>query len=87
MPEPGSIEEAQFVRARPNDKSEQPMLEVLRVYCLGMLKACSYVNDRIQSEHFYEVWLHCESQIFTHYRLLTRYCRRKTLYQTHITAR
>jgi hypothetical protein len=55
MPDPADIDQAQFVRAQPNDKNAKPMLEVLRVYCLGMLKACGYVNSRIQSEHFYEV--------------------------------
>ena len=55
MPDPADIDQAQFVRAQPNDKNAKPMLEVLRVYCLGMLKACGHVNSRIQSEHFYEV--------------------------------
>lgn len=31
------------------------MLEILRAYCLGLLKACGYVNERIRSEHYYEV--------------------------------
>ncbi|QPH06146.1 hypothetical protein C2857_004411 [Epichloe festucae Fl1] len=54
MPEPGSISEAYFVRPRNMEANEQPMLEVLRAYCLGMLKACGYVNERIKAEHFYE---------------------------------
>lgn len=55
MPEPGSIREAYFVRPRDMEANEQPMLVVLRAYCLGMLKACGYVNERIKAEHFYEV--------------------------------
>ncbi|GAB0135995.1 hypothetical protein EsDP_00004314 [Epichloe bromicola] len=54
MPEPGSIREAYFVRPGNMEANEQPMLEVLRAYCLGMLKACGYVNERIKAEHFYE---------------------------------
>ncbi|GAO14205.1 hypothetical protein UVI_02001620 [Ustilaginoidea virens] len=55
MPEPGSIEDACFVRGRASELSQQPMLVVLRAYCLGMLKACGHVNERIKAEHFYEV--------------------------------
>ncbi|KAK2600103.1 N-alpha-acetyltransferase, non-catalitic subunit [Conoideocrella luteorostrata] len=54
MPEPGSIEQAYFVRNNNHDANGHPMLEVLRAYCLGMLKACAYVNERIKAEHFYE---------------------------------
>ncbi|KAM4059971.1 mak10 subunit, natC n(alpha)-terminal acetyltransferase domain-containing protein [Hirsutella rhossiliensis] len=54
MPNPLSIHEAKFVRRAYDDANQQPMLQVLRAYCLGMLKACGYVNERIKSEHFYE---------------------------------
>ncbi|RFU76878.1 amino-acid n-acetyltransferase subunit mak10 [Trichoderma arundinaceum] len=54
MPDPRSIQEATFVRNGNNDANEQPMLQVLRAYCLGMLKSCGYVNERIKSEHYYE---------------------------------
>lgn len=57
MPEPRSIEEATFVRNGTQDPNEQLMLQVLRAYCLGMLKSCGYVNERIKSEHYYEVSL------------------------------
>lgn len=57
MPEPRSIEEATFVRNGNHDPNEQLMLQVLRAYCLGMLKSCGYVNERIKSEHYYEVSL------------------------------
>lgn len=56
MPNPRYIEEAHFLRhANTHDPEEDPMLEVLRAYCIGMLKACGYVNERIKSEHYYEV--------------------------------
>ncbi|KAK7228892.1 hypothetical protein V2G26_001062 [Clonostachys chloroleuca] len=54
MPNPVGIEQAIFVRD-PKDKSnDQPMLQVLRAYCLGLLKACGYVNERVRAEHSYE---------------------------------
>ena len=55
MPNPHSIHDAKFIRQATNAANQQPMLQVLRAYCLGMLKACGYVNERIKSEHFYEV--------------------------------
>jgi hypothetical protein len=59
MPEPRSIEEATFVRNGNHNPNEQLMLQVLRAYCLGMLKSCGYVNERIKSEHYYEVNFLC----------------------------
>lgn len=53
-PDPRSIQEATFIRGGGHDPNEQPMLQVLRAYCLGMLKSCGYVNERIKSEHYYE---------------------------------
>lgn len=55
MPAPGSIRQAKFIRNGHQDVNQQPMLDILRAYCLGMLKACGHVNERIKSEHFYEV--------------------------------
>ncbi|KAF4969375.1 hypothetical protein FZEAL_10235 [Fusarium zealandicum] len=52
MPTPKSVDEARFVRGSSGSSSS--MLEVLRAYCLGLLKACGYVNERIRSEHYYE---------------------------------
>lgn len=35
---------------------DQPLnIRVLRAYCLGLLMTCSHVNNRVKSEHFYEV--------------------------------
>ncbi|KAM0257833.1 hypothetical protein ACHAQJ_004137 [Trichoderma viride] len=54
MPDPRSIQEATFIRNDNQNPNEHLMLQVLRAYCLGMLKSCSYVNERIKSEHYYE---------------------------------
>lgn len=55
MPNPKNADQAQFVRRQDAEANQEPMLQVLRAYCLGMLKACGYVNERVQSEHSYEV--------------------------------
>lgn len=57
MPNPMGLDQAKFVRHKGSTANEQPMLQVLRAYCLGMLKACGYVNERVRSEHSYEVRL------------------------------
>ena len=55
MPNPVNITEATFVKSTPADGEPDIMLQVLRAYCLGMLKTCLFVNERIKSEHYYEV--------------------------------
>lgn len=83
MPTPFSVGEARFVRNAPNDSpSRSSMLEILRAYCLGLLKACGYVNERIRSEHYYEVSIITASD--SKLRSDTVY-RRKTLSQTRTT--
>ncbi|EGX93378.1 amino-acid N-acetyltransferase subunit Mak10, putative [Cordyceps militaris CM01] len=54
MPDPANIGEAHFVRSGTSGSNTEPMLQILRAYCLGMLKACSHVNEHIKLEHFYE---------------------------------
>ncbi|KAG5980011.1 hypothetical protein E4U55_004484 [Claviceps digitariae] len=55
MIEPKCTKQAHFVRDQDTEAADnQPMLQVLRAYILGMLKACGYVNERIKAEHFYE---------------------------------
>ncbi|KFA77112.1 hypothetical protein S40288_05297, partial [Stachybotrys chartarum IBT 40288] len=54
MPPPKDLDEARFFRGSEADARSTPMLQVFRAYCLGMLKACGYVNDRIRYEHYYE---------------------------------
>ncbi|KAH6960879.1 Mak10 subunit, NatC N-terminal acetyltransferase-domain-containing protein [Fusarium avenaceum] len=54
-PTPRTVEDARFNRNAPAGSSgSSDMLEILRAYCLGLLKACGYVNERIRSEHYYE---------------------------------
>lgn len=55
MPQPLVIQEAHFTRNAEDFVHKDPMLSVLRAYCLGLLKACWYVNERIKFEHYYEV--------------------------------
>lgn len=55
MPPPQNIDDAHFTRVPGDSCHGNPMLEVLRAYCLGLLKACWYVNERIKFEHYYEV--------------------------------
>ncbi|CAL3966943.1 unnamed protein product [Diplocarpon coronariae] len=34
---------------------DEPMMHlILRAYCLGLIKTCHYVNERVKSEHMYE---------------------------------
>ncbi|KAK3320708.1 Mak10 subunit, NatC N-terminal acetyltransferase-domain-containing protein [Cercophora scortea] len=54
MPAPATIDEADFIRNRKDGAPRDPMFAVLRAYCLGLLKSCWYVCDRIKFEHYYE---------------------------------
>lgn len=63
MPNPKNADQAQFVRRQDAEANQEPMLQVLRAYCLGMLKACGYVNERVQSEHSYEVCLETQPRV------------------------
>ncbi|KAK0386522.1 hypothetical protein NLU13_6357 [Sarocladium strictum] len=54
MPDPRNIQEAAFIRGDSDVSETPPMSQILRAYCLGMLKGCLYVNERIRGEHFYE---------------------------------
>lgn len=54
MPFPNTIQEAHFIRDG-DVISQDPVASILRAYCLGLLKSCHFVNERIKSEHYYEV--------------------------------
>ncbi|KAK1832761.1 N-alpha-acetyltransferase 35, NatC auxiliary subunit [Podospora conica] len=54
IPSPNNIHEAHFIRDPNSAAAQDPMATVLRAYCLGLLKACWYVNESISNEHFYE---------------------------------
>ncbi|QSZ34101.1 hypothetical protein DSL72_005689 [Monilinia vaccinii-corymbosi] len=53
-PSPLSLNETIFDRSESCVEDEPLMLQVLRAYCLGLIKTCWYVNNRVRSEHFYE---------------------------------
>lgn len=55
VPPPMTVEDADFVRNRSPESQSDPLVAVLRAYCLGMLKVCWYVIEQIKSEHYYEV--------------------------------
>ncbi|KAI1084367.1 Mak10-domain-containing protein [Whalleya microplaca] len=51
---PANIDEADFIRD-PEAREKQPsLLFVLRAYCLGLLKACYFVNELVKNELYYE---------------------------------
>ena len=54
---PETIQGADFLKNRAAEAPRDPMLGALRAYCLGVVKACCYVNERIKYEHSYEVRL------------------------------
>ncbi|KAK0651504.1 Mak10 subunit, NatC N-terminal acetyltransferase-domain-containing protein [Cercophora newfieldiana] len=53
-PAPGNLQEAHFIRDPESEAAQDSMFTVLRAYCLGLLKSCWYVNERIKFEHYYE---------------------------------
>lgn len=54
-PEPKTLEEAQFYRGSvPDGKIPGPLLEVLRAYCLGLVKCCDFVIAKITSRDYFE---------------------------------
>jgi hypothetical protein len=53
---PATIQDADFIKDRAPDTPQDPMHGALRAYCLGVIKSCYYVNERIKYEHSYEVW-------------------------------
>ncbi|KAI0182140.1 Mak10-domain-containing protein [Hypoxylon sp. FL1284] len=53
-PHSSDIEDVDFVQDEQSRKSLPKLLFVLRAYCLGLLKACYFVNETIKDEHYYE---------------------------------
>ncbi|KAE8441549.1 hypothetical protein EG329_004857 [Mollisiaceae sp. DMI_Dod_QoI] len=53
-PHPQSIQETYFDKRRNSVTDEPITLRVLRAYCLGLIKTCFYVDNRVKAEHFYE---------------------------------
>ena len=53
-PCPLSLDQTYFDRSE-SCEDEPLTLQILRAYCLGLIKTCSYVNNRVKAEHYYEV--------------------------------
>jgi hypothetical protein len=57
-PCPTHINETYFDRSE--SASDEPLtFQILRAYCLGLIKTCGYVNERVKAEHYYEVPKSC----------------------------
>jgi hypothetical protein len=54
-PTPTTLDQTLFDRSESCPDEEPLTLQILRAYCLGLIKTCFYVNSRVKSEHFYEV--------------------------------
>jgi hypothetical protein len=54
-PCPLSVDQTYFDRSEGCSSDEPLTLQILRAYCLGLIRTCSYVNNRVKSEHYYEV--------------------------------
>ncbi|KAK0113641.1 hypothetical protein ONS95_013887 [Cadophora gregata] len=52
-PCPLNLDQTYFDR-RETWEDEPVTLQILRAYCLGLIKTCYYVNNRVKSEHTYE---------------------------------
>lgn len=55
MTAPKSIDEADFIKEPPPGHPRPPLLAILRAYCVGLLKTCGYVIQRVKTESYYEV--------------------------------
>ncbi|KUJ08475.1 amino-acid N-acetyltransferase-like protein subunit Mak10 [Mollisia scopiformis] len=53
-PCPLSIQQTYFDTRHGSSIHEPLTVRILRAYCLGLIKTCSYINNRVKAEHFYE---------------------------------
>lgn len=54
-PEPQTLEQAQFFRGPvPESRRPGPLLEMLRAYCLGVVKCCDFVIAKITAGNYFE---------------------------------
>jgi N-alpha-acetyltransferase 35, NatC auxiliary subunit len=58
-PTPLSLDQTFFDRSESCLEDEPLTLRILRAYCLGLIKTCWFVNNRVKSEHYYEVRMYC----------------------------
>lgn len=55
-----NLENIHFGNLADELHDEPVTLRILRAYCFGLIMTCSHVNNRVKSEHFYEV-ISCNS--------------------------
>jgi N-alpha-acetyltransferase 35, NatC auxiliary subunit len=55
--EPGTLEEATFYRTDDAPHDDSLLHAVLRPFCLGLIKTCDFVHERICDGTFYEVYM------------------------------
>lgn len=55
MPAPLDLDQTYFDRSESCPDEEPLTSQILRAYCLGLIKTCAFVNDRVKAEHYYEV--------------------------------
>lgn len=54
-PEPKALHKAHFLRSMDPDHATSLTQDLLRAYCLGMIKCCDLVLSMVTSQHYYEV--------------------------------
>ena len=54
-PEPKTLEEAVFDHAGFQTQRKGLVHQVLRPFCLGVIKTCDFIVKRISAQHYYEV--------------------------------
>lgn len=71
-PEPKKLEDASFIRDRPHELLSLSH-QILRAYCILLIKACDLVLAMVTSQHYYEVrpFFHLLHQSLTRYRKKT----------------
>ncbi|KAH8786656.1 amino-acid N-acetyltransferase-like protein subunit Mak10 [Hyaloscypha finlandica] len=53
-PCPLNLDQTYFDRSESCSSDEPLTLQILRAYCLGLIRTCSYINNRVKAEHYYE---------------------------------
>lgn len=53
-PDPRSLSEATFRTESSKLSSDKPLLEVLRAYCIGLIKCCDFVIQCVTNSHYFE---------------------------------
>jgi N-alpha-acetyltransferase 35, NatC auxiliary subunit len=54
-PEPKELQQAHFIRSDEPDSGPTVTQDLLRAYCLGLVKCCDLALSMVTSQHYYEV--------------------------------